>query len=208
MKKTIKFFALALIAGSLMFAACGEKDNKSDNNQQEQPNPEPQPQPDPEADTVASIVVIFDENVADLGIYNAIIDDAQNPYIFGLVAVGKDAETGAAKLPQFQVGFQFDNEAENKWAVNYIQYSENAEHYNAMRTANPNNPCEYVYKTINAFQFTKFETSPVMVSFDADITMQSLYEYMVEGVAEEDVTTKPLLVRVQNFRFVNGNLRN
>ncbi|MBQ7279994.1 MAG: hypothetical protein IJR13_04630 [Bacteroidales bacterium] len=203
MKKTIKFFALALLAGTLMFASCGDKDNDSDKTNTEQGGGNQQD----ETDTIPSIIVIFNDTLADMGIYQAVIDDSQNPYLFALVAVGKDAETGAAKLPQFQVGFQFDNEAENKWQINYIQYSENAAHFAAMKTANPKNPCEYVYKTINSFQFTKFETSPVEVSFDADITMRSLYEHIVENVAEDEVSTKPLLVRVKNFRFVNGSLR-
>lgn len=197
MKKSLRILGMALVASALFFTACGDKDddNNDNNNQQQQQQQD---------DDQASMSLIFGDEAASLGTYQAVIDDSQNPYLFAIAAAGVDAE-GKATLPQFQIGFQFDTTAadDHKWTINYLMYSDNAEHYEAVK---PN--AEWVYQTINAFQFTKFTTDPVMMSFDADVTMQSYYEYAIENVAEEDVTTKQMLLRMKNIHFANGTLRN
>ncbi|MBR1793508.1 MAG: hypothetical protein IJ764_07720 [Bacteroidales bacterium] len=212
MKKTLKIFGLALLASTLMFTACSkddEKDDKKDNTENNGGNNNNDRDQD-EDDDSPSLILLFDNEPAQLGYYQAVIDDSINPYIFSFVAVGVD-ENNNYTLPQLQITLNYNSEADedNKWSIPAFYYTDNAEHFAALRAnaANGAIPPEWVAKDFNAFVFTKFETSPVVLSFEADATMQSNYEYRIENAPEASLTTKQMLMAAKNIKFVNGRLR-
>lgn len=210
MKKALKIFGLALLAGAVMFTACkkDEEDTTKKTN-----NTENNGGNNNTADTVASIGMEFDGEPAHLGFYQAVVDDSINPYIFSFVGVGVDEE-GKYTLPQLQITLNYDAEAasEQKWSIPVFYYTADADHFAALKNkavqehASQIAP-EWVAKEVNAFAFSKFETSPVILSFEADVTMQSNYEYSIESTPENLLTTKDLLLVAKNIRFANGSLR-
>ncbi|MBR1793509.1 MAG: hypothetical protein IJ764_07725 [Bacteroidales bacterium] len=193
MKNILKVFGLLFLTGMLALSGCSKDDDPK----------APEQTPSEEDDNTASMALIFGDEPATFGYYQAVFDDDDNPYFFSFAATGMDANNRLT-LPQIQIKLDYDTTAEvgNRFNIPVFYYSDNAEHYNQMKP----NP-EWVAKEIRTFAFTKFETSPIMLSFEAEATMWSNYEYTVEHRPEEELTTKELVMSAKNINFVNGSLR-
>lgn len=188
-----KIFGLLVIALSLtVMVSCKKEDEKK-------PSPNT---PQEEDDGETTMALIFGDEPAFFGYYQAVFDDNDFPYYFSFAAVGMDSNKQLT-LPQIQIQLTYDTVAtrgEYRWDVPVFYYSENAEHYALVKP-------EWVAKEFHYFQFTKFETSPIVISFEASATMCSNYEFRHDSIPEADLTTKELLMRAKNIHFVDGSLR-
>lgn len=192
MKKAVKIFGLLILTSFVFFMVGCKKDEPQNTDT-------PYVEPDNGETTMA---LIFGDEPAYFGYYQAVFDDNDFPYYFSFAAVGMDSNKQLT-LPQIQIQLTYDTAASasnSRWNVPVFYYSENAERYAQVKP-------EWVAKEFHYFQFTKFETNPIVMSFEASATMYSNYEYRHDSIPEAELTTKELLMRAKNIHFVDGSLR-
>lgn len=156
-----------------------------------------------------SLTVYFNGKTVHFDRFNAYIDDTENPYLLSLVACCRNQELGINRLPQIQIGLKFDSSADEstKWQVAHFLYSEDSLHFEDLKQVDVRVKTEYMFDMIKTLHFNRFETTPVIVSFEATAVMKSFYENAVLNIPEEKTSRRDLTVKVNNFLFYNAKLR-
>lgn len=156
-----------------------------------------------------SLTVYFNGKTIHFDRFNALIDDTENPYLLSLVACCRNQELGINRLPQIQIGLKFDSSADEstKWQVAHFLYSEDSLHFEDLKQVDVRVKTEYMFDMIKTLHFNRFETTPVIVSFEATAVMKSFYENAVLNIPEEKTSRRDLTVKVNNFLFYNAKLR-
>lgn len=184
MKNTLKILGVALIASVLFFTAC--KKDKEDKAQNQQNTEQ-------EKDLTPGIAVLLGENTINFDTMVARFDDDENPYLFSMVFANKN-EPG--KFPQMLIGYKFDRDSEMKYAMTHCYLYTSQEKYTTL------NSCDW-QGTTGSIVITDVVESPLTMSFDCMITMESLYEQTIN----HNTVTDTLLIRAKNIPFTRGTLR-
>ena len=184
MKNTLKILGVALMASVLFFTACKkDKDDKAQNQQNTEQ----------EKDLTPGIAVLLGENTINFDTMVARFDDDENPYLFSMVFANKN-EPG--KFPQMLIGYKFDRDSEMKYAMTHCYLYTSQEKYTTL------NSCDW-QGTMGSIVITDVVESPLTMSFDCMITMESLYEQTIN----HNTVTDTLLIRAKNIPFTRGTLR-
>ena len=139
------------------------------------------------------IAVLLGDNSIAFDTMVAKFDDEENPYLFSMVFANKN---NPGKFPQMLIGYKFDRNAEIKYAMTHCYLYTSQEKYTEL------NGCDW-QGTIGSIIITDIVESPLTMSFDCQIAMESLYESTINN----NIVTDTLLVRAKNIPFVRGNLR-
>lgn len=197
MKNTVKFLALAFVAGALMLTAC-KKDNNSDENT-----------------PGTTVAVNFDGTQLPIGYTYAICMPTTakgTDYDFNLTAANKGAINGDyIDLTMPYTDMLFDNANRDRdivwkmgagkaWGIDALDLFKNRSYEVE----------DYIYgdwtiaedRDLIAFDVNEFDATSLSMTFTTTASMLSMDEYMDESMpAMEDCTHKNLTINVGNLVF-------
>lgn len=204
MKKALKIFGLALLAGAVMFTACkkDEEDTTKKTNNTENNGGNNGGENNNDADTLPTIGAMLGSERIALGYYEGFLDDEEMPYMFAVEFTGY--VDGHVAYPDLKVFFNFDNTDNKGYYMTSCYYTSSADR---KVTIGEERWDEWVGQS-GSLAVSKFEASPVRVSFDAEVIMKSYYEEHVNNVTDESVLFDTLFVSAHNLKFSNKSFRN
>ena len=110
MKKALKIFGLALLAGAVMFVACKKDEDettKKNNTENNGGNNNGGNENNNDADTVPTIGAMLGNEKINLGYYEGFLDDEEMPYMFAVEFTGY--VDGHVAYPDLKIFFNFIN---------------------------------------------------------------------------------------------------